>query len=56
MPVIKVLQAQNAQYYWVLYATNWEAICWSEQYTTKYSAIQSAERAKQLMAQAYIQQ
>ncbi len=54
MPKIRIHTSNNNQYYWVLYATNGEAICWSEQYTSRYSAIESAHLAKRLMINAEI--
>lgn len=49
MPIIRIHLSRNNQYYWVLYASNGEAMCWSEQYTTRTGAVNSANRVKQMI-------
>jgi uncharacterized protein YegP (UPF0339 family) len=54
MAIFKIKPDVRSQYYWTLVAGNGETVAVSESYTTKYSAIRSAERVRDIAHEATI--
>jgi uncharacterized protein YegP (UPF0339 family) len=52
MAIFKIKPDVRSQYYWTLVAGNGETVAVSESYTTKYSAIRSAERVRDIAHRA----